>query len=138
MERPVDISTELQFRTARSGGRGGQNVNKVETMVEAILDLEPSVLLSSEQKIILQEKLSGRINKNGQLVVRSSEARTQLQNKAKTVARMNTLINKALKPQKKRKPTKPSRAVKEERLRQKKLQSKKKKERQSGRASDFE
>lgn len=138
MEQAIDISSELQFRTARSSGKGGQHVNKVETRVAGIFDLEQSQLLSAEQKVVLRQQLSGRINKTGQLVVQSQEARSQLQNKAKVVARMNTLINNALKPKKQRKPTKPTAAAKEKRLLQKKKRSDRKKARQSGHPNDYD
>jgi ribosome-associated protein len=123
---PVDISSEIYFRTARSGGKGGQNVNKVETMAEGLFDIAASVLLNEQQKSVLFEKLKTRINKEGIFSIRSQASRSQLENKEKVIEKMNDLVSKALTPPKKRKKTKPSVASKEKRLWQKKITSEKK------------
>lgn len=128
----LDISAEISFRTARSGGKGGQNVNKVETMVEGYFDIAGSALLSPEQKTLLQEALANRINAEGLLQVRSQEARTQLGNKALVIKKMHELLRKALTPRKKRVATKPSKAAKEKRLQFKKRLSDKKQQRRGG------
>lgn len=120
----VDVSKELVFKTARSGGKGGQNVNKVETMVEVYFNIQASALLTEEEKQRVTEKLFNKVNSEGFLLVKSQTERTQLGNKHEAVKKINDLISRALIVPLKRKASKPSAASKRKRVEQKKLNSK--------------
>jgi len=111
-----NIITEINFKTARSGGAGGQNVNKVETMVEGYWHINESRLFSAEQKLALQSKLANRINKDGVLLVKSQVHRSQLANKEEVIKKMNDLVKKALEKKKARIASKPTKAAKEKRI----------------------
>lgn len=132
-----DLSSELSFQTTRSGGKGGQNVNKVETAVIASFHIDTSVLLSDEQKSLLKEKLSNRISKEGLLQVKSQTHRTQLANKEEAVEKINELVTKALQKKKPRIATRASKASKEKRLEWKKRNAEIKAGRQRFRPGDF-
>ncbi len=122
----TDILTELEFNFSKSSGPGGQHVNKVNTKVGLRFDIPNSTILSEEQKELLVEKLSNRLTKDGVLVLSSQEARSQLMNKEAVLEKLDKLLQSAFFIKKKRTPTKPTKASKERRLKNKKKQAEKK------------
>ncbi len=129
-----ELDSELNFSFSKSSGPGGQNVNKVNTKVELRFAIDKSSILEETEKQILKVKLAKQLNSEGELIIVVQETRSQLKNKQKAVDKFYELINSALKPIKKRKVTKVSRAAKEKRLKQKQVQAEKK----SRRRKDFE
>lgn len=127
----IQLDPEFKFKTSRSSGAGGQNVNKVSTKVELDFDVANSALLSTEQKEIILEKLAGKINKEGILQIVAQTERSQLGNKEIAIKKFYTLVNNCFAVKKKRKATKPSKASKEKRLQTKKRASEIKKSRQT-------
>jgi ribosome-associated protein len=121
-----DFTNEFTFSASRSGGPGGQNVNKVSSKIELRFNVNESKLLSTEEKEIILAKLTNRINNEGELILVAQTERSQLANKEKVIEKFYYLINKALTINKKRKPTKPSRSSKEKRLVTKKTHAEKK------------
>ena len=131
-----DLHKELTFGTARSGGSGGQHVNKVETKVILYFNILTSSVLSDAQKSILLSKLQNHINKEGVLILSHDRSRSQLTNKEKVIKKFDALIEKAFKKKKKRIKTKPTAASIAERKKQKSKRSETKKLRKPPKISD--
>lgn len=126
----LSIQTELTFKTSRSGGSGGQNVNKVSTKVLLEFDVLNSKFLDDEQRAIIQSKLENKINSEGILQIVSQTERTQLKNKKIALEKFNLLISNCFLVRKERKATKVPKAVKEKRLSDKRIKSELKRWRQ--------
>ncbi len=120
---------ELTFTASRSGGPGGQNVNKVSSRVTLMFDVLRSPSLSAEQKELISHRLKGRINKEGILKIIGQETRSQQDNRAAVIERFIELLKEALKRPPVRKKTKVSYGAKLRRLEEKKHQSRIKRER---------
>src|SRR5690606_27328368 len=124
------LKEELTFKAVRSSGPGGQNVNKTASKVVLQYDLHNSQALNEEEKERALEKLSSRLTTEGVLIVECSETRSQHKNKELAVERLIGIVTSAIKKKKIRKKTKPSKASKLKRLREKKVISEKKTNRQ--------
>lgn len=127
--RVPDAEIEIDF--VRSGGPGGQNVNKTSTKAQLRWNVDASHGFSDAQKSLIRKRLSNKISKEGDAVLSSESERSQRQNKDAAIRRLNALVADALKPKKKRVPTKPTRGSKERRLKTKKERSEKKRSRRT-------
>jgi len=128
-EKKIVPDEEISEKFSRSGGRGGQNVNKLSTKAEVRWNVDASMVFTPEEKEKIKDILGKRINKEGELIVVSQEERSQMQNRERAIERLNKLVEAALIPEKERKPTKPTKASKERRLEEKKRIGEKKKQR---------
>jgi ribosome-associated protein len=117
---------ELEYQVSRSGGPGGQHVNKASTRVEVWWDVAASSSLGDEQKTRLLARLAAKLDGSGRLRVVSGASRSQLQNRKEVTARLERMVNAALVVPKARKRTKPTRAARERRLADKKAHAAKK------------
>ena len=121
-----EFDKEFQFQASRSGGAGGQNVNKVSTKVELKFHVDNSSILTQEEKELILQKLTNRINSDGYLQVICQDERSQLKNKELCVKRFYELLRQALTRQKKRTASKPTRSSVKQRLDNKKRLAQKK------------
>jgi ribosome-associated protein len=128
----ADLQKETTYKASRSGGKGGQNVNKVSSKVELLFSINDSALFNEEEKQLLTEKLQSRFNKDGYVQVICDEERSQYLNKEKALDRLINLLIRSLHQPKIRKPTKPNKKAKAERLENKKMQAVKKESRKKG------
>jgi len=124
--RKEDIIKELVFRTSRSGGKGGQHVNKVSSKVELNFNVPKSVFLSDAQKSLILEKLSGRLSSEGVLQIVTEEERSQFRNKERSIEKLLLILESAMYRPVLRKPSRPKGSAIEARLRAKRLNAIKK------------
>lgn len=123
------LDTEINLSFVRSSGPGGQNVNKVNSKAELRFSVIGSLILKEEFKDKILLKLKHKINDAGEIILVCQTSRSQLDNKGTVILKFYNLLNKALKPVKPRKATRPSRASKEKRLEDKRVVSEKKERR---------
>jgi ribosome-associated protein len=121
-----DLQKETTYKASRSGGKGGQNVNKVSSKVELLFSVTNSALFTDEEKELLNAKLQSRFNKDGLIQVICDIERSQYLNRELALERLIMLLTNALYKPKPRKPTKVSKAAKAVRLQSKKINSVKK------------
>jgi ribosome-associated protein len=128
--------SEFRFRFARSGGPGGQHVNRSATRVELLFDVASSPSLTEAQRERALKALAPYIDSEGVLHLVSQAFRSQLRNREEVVERFRTLMHKAMRVPKRRRPTRPSRTAQERRLASKRRRSEIKRQRGPVRADD--
>nr|WP_294895553.1 alternative ribosome rescue aminoacyl-tRNA hydrolase ArfB [uncultured Pedobacter sp.] len=126
------LQKEFSFKTSRSGGKGGQNVNKVETKVELLWNVSETVAFCEEDLVRIKAKLGNRISNDGIFSVAAEEDRSQLRNKEIAIKKAFILIENSLLVEKPRKKSKPSFASVQKRLDSKRKQALKKINRTKG------
>jgi len=125
----ADLEPYVQYKTARSGGSGGQHVNKVETKVVLLFDVDAAAVFTPAERERIKLRLAARMQADGRIQVQSQESRSQLKNKEIALGRLADLLAQALQVDKPRKKTKPSRAAVNARLEAKRRRSLRKIER---------
>src|SRR4051812_32977202 len=124
-----DLEKQVSYKTSRSGGKGGQNVNKVSSKVELLFSVDDAEFFIDDEKAVIKEKLHSRLNKDGLIQVICDEQRSQYLNKEIALERLMVLLTGALQKVKPRKPTKISKQAKAARLTAKKINAQKKENR---------
>jgi ribosome-associated protein len=129
MRKPnaILLENELSFVTSRSGGPGGQNVNKVNSKVTLVFDVRGSQVLTPEEKDMIFQRLSTHLTQEGVLMVKAQDSRSQRENREIAVEKFDALLAKAFEKKKTRRATKPTKAARQQRLNKKKVVSEKKK-----------
>jgi len=129
--------SELHFRFTRSGGPGGQNVNRVSTRVELVFDMQHSPSLDLESKEMLRSAMRSKLDSRGTIRVVSQESRSQWKNKQTAIEKFAYIVRRALRPAKHRTPSTATRSSKEKRLAEKKQRGESKKLRRFDSGSEF-
>lgn len=119
----ADLEPYIQYKTSRSGGSGGQHVNKVETKVSLLFDVDAAAVFTPEQREQIKSRLASRIGADGRIQVQSQDSRSQTKNKEIALERLTEILAQALRTDKPRKKTKPSRASVTARLEGKRRQA---------------
>jgi ribosome-associated protein len=130
--------SELQFRFSRSGGPGGQHVNRSETRVELVFDVGRSPSLTEDQRLRLRLRLDRYLDGDGVMHLTASETRSQSENRARVIGRFRILLAGALRKRKRRIPTRPTAASRERRIADKKARSGIKRERRDSRRAQID
>lgn len=123
----VLLGNEISFSASRSSGPGGQNVNKVNTKVTLKFDVPNSQVLTLEEKTLISAKLFNKLTSESVLLLTAQDKRSQLQNKEAVIIKFERLLAKVFEKKKVRKPTKPSKGSVQQRIKNKKEHSEKKK-----------